>query len=74
VVKKLKKGFMKAEDVIDLVISQEMQVVFSEKGICKPSISKRTATHWLQRLNWRYQKTWNRMYINGHEREDVMAY
>jgi hypothetical protein len=65
---------VKAEDVVDLVASREMQVTFSEKGICKPSISKRTATRWLQKLDWRYQKTRNGMYIDGHEREDVVAY
>ena len=34
-------GFVKAEDVVDLVASPEMQVIFAEKGISKPSISKR---------------------------------
>ena len=65
---------MKAEDVVDLVASPEMQVIFAEKGISKPSISKRTAARWLQKLDWRYQKTRNGMYIDGHEREDVVAY
>jgi hypothetical protein len=74
VVEKSTKGFVKAKDVINLVASPEMQAIFSKKGICKPSISKRTAARWLQRLDWRYQKTRNRMYINGHEREDVVAY
>jgi hypothetical protein len=74
IVEKSKEGFVKAEDVVDLVASREMQVTFSEKGICKPSISKRTATRWLQKLDWRYQKTRNGMYIDGHEREDVVAY
>jgi hypothetical protein len=73
-VEKSKKGFVKAEDVVDLVASPEMQKIFSEKGICKPSISKSTATRWLQKLDWRYQATQNGMYIDGHEREDVVAY
>ncbi len=55
-VEKSKKGFIKAEDVTDLVASPEMQVVFSEKGICKPSISTRMANRWLQKLDWRYQR------------------
>lgn len=74
VVEKSTKGFVKAEDVVDLVASPEMQVIFAEKGISKPSISKRTAARWLQKLDWRYQKTRNGMYIDGHEREDVVAY
>ena len=71
---KAKKGFVKADDLVDLVASPKMQQAFSEKGICKPSISKKTATRWLQKLDWRYQSTRNGMYIDGHEREDVVAY
>jgi hypothetical protein len=73
-VEKSKEGFVRAEDVVDLIASPEIQKTFSEKGICKPSISKKTATRWLQKLDWRYQSAWNGMYIDGHEREDVMAY
>jgi hypothetical protein len=73
-VEKSKKGFVSTEDVVDLVASPEMQNTFSRKGICKPSISKMTATRWLQKLDWRYQSVQNGMYIDGHEREDVVAY
>jgi hypothetical protein len=73
-VEKSKKGFLKAEDVVDLVASPEMQKIFSEKGISKPSISKKTVTRWLQKLDWQYQGIKNGMYIDGHEREDVVAY
>ena len=73
-IEKSKKGFLKAEDVTDLVASPGIQKVFSEKGICKPSILKKTATSWLQKLDWRYQATQNGMYIDDHEREDVVAY
>jgi hypothetical protein len=74
IIERSKNGFVKAEDVVDLVASPEIQRVFSEKGICKSSISKKTATRWLQKLDWRYQGTRNGMYIDGHEREDVVAY
>ena len=73
-VEKAKKGFLKAEDVVDLVEGPEMQRIFSEKGICKRSISKKTATRWLQKLDWRYEGIRNGMYIDGHERDDVVAY
>ena len=73
-VEKSKKGFIKVEDIANLVASPEMQVVFSEKGICKPSISMRMANRWLQKLDWRYQRARNGMYIDGHERENVVAY
>ncbi|KAI0281130.1 hypothetical protein BGY98DRAFT_1095071 [Russula aff. rugulosa BPL654] len=73
-VEKSKKGFLKAEDLVDLVATPEMQEIFSEKGICKKSISKNMATRWLQKLDWRYKGIKKGMYINGHEREDVVAY
>jgi hypothetical protein len=69
-----KDGFVKAEDIVDLVASPEMQKTFAEKGICKASISKSTAICWLKHLDWRYQTAQNGMYIDGHEREDVVAY
>ena len=52
IIEKSKNGFIKAKDVVDVVASPGMQKIFSEKGICKPSISKKTATHWLQKLDW----------------------
>ena len=54
IIEKFKKGFLKAEDIVDLVASPEIQKVFSKKGICKPLISKKTATCWLQKLDWQY--------------------
>ena len=75
VVEKSTKGFVKAEDVVDLVASPEMQVIFAEKGISKPSISKRTAARWLQKLGLEVPKNPERdVRIDGHEREDVVAY
>jgi hypothetical protein len=73
-VEKSKKGFLRAEDLVDLIASPEMQKTFSEKGICKASISKKTATRWLEKLDWRYEGVRNGMYIDGHEREDVVEY
>src|SRR5882762_4231334 len=67
--KRPKDGFVKAEDVVDLVASPEMQKTFAKKGICKASISKSTAIRWLKHLDWRYQTAQNGMYIDGHERE-----
>ena len=63
-VEKSKKGFLKAEDLVDLVATPEMQEIFSEKGICKKSISKKTATCWLQKLDWRYKGIKKGMYID----------
>ena len=32
------------------------------------------AQWWLKKLRWRYTKKKNSMYIDGHEREDVVDY
>ena len=73
-VEKSKNGSIKAEDLVNLVASPEMQKTLSENGLCKPSISKRIAARWLQKLDWQYQCTRNGLYINGHKREDIVAY
>lgn len=51
-----------------------MQAQLDEAGIHKTSISVWTARHWLKCLDWRYGRRKNGMYIDGHEREDVVAY
>jgi hypothetical protein len=71
---KSKAGFIKAQDVCDIVASEKLQILFSRLGIHKPSISQSTAKRWLAKLKWRYSKTKNGMYIDGHERDDIVAY
>ena len=65
------KRYFKAEDVIDFVTSPEMQEAM---GTTKTSISKRTAHCWLKKMDWRYGRAPNGMYINGHECSDVVEY
>jgi hypothetical protein len=43
-------------------------------GTKKYTISIRTARRWLKKLDWRYGRKRSGMYIDGHEREDVVAY
>ena len=50
-VEKFKQEFLRADDLVDLIASLEMQKIFSEKGIYKPSILKLTAICWLQKLD-----------------------
>jgi hypothetical protein len=71
---KAKGGFIKAEDVCEIVASEKIQGLFLRQGIHKPSISKTAAQRWLAKLKWRYSKKKNGMYIDGHERDDVVAY
>ena len=72
--KRAKGGFIKAEDVCEIVASEKIQILFSRLGIRKPTISRATAQRWLAKLEWRYSKKKNGMYIDGHERDDVVAY
>ena len=69
-----KGHYITASDVVEIVAGPVMQETFSHSGISRPSISERTACRWLQRLSWRYGPMRNGMYIDGHEREDVVAY
>ncbi|KAI0266630.1 hypothetical protein BGY98DRAFT_1069572 [Russula aff. rugulosa BPL654] len=71
---KAARGFLKAEDVVDIVASPEMQTIFARKGIVKPSISVNTGVRWLEKLGWTYGKLKNGMYLDGHERDDVVEY
>ena len=71
---KVKGPYMKAGDVVDVIASPEIQAILRQKGICKPSITERTARRWLAGLGWRYGKMQSGMYIDGHEREDVVEY
>ncbi|KAJ6590451.1 hypothetical protein DFH09DRAFT_908654 [Mycena vulgaris] len=63
-----------AQHLVDFIATPEMQGKLDEAGIHKQSISVWTARRWLKRLDWRYGQRKNGMYIDGHEREDVVAY
>ena len=69
-----KRGYLKAADVVEIVSSPEMQASLTQVGVSKPTIAERTARDWLKKLNWRYEEKRNGMYIDGHEREDVVRY
>ncbi|KAF9254123.1 hypothetical protein L218DRAFT_1055222, partial [Marasmius fiardii PR-910] len=47
--------------------------IFPQLNIDK-SLSIRTAHHWLIRLGWRLTQLWKGVYMDGHEREDVVKY
>jgi hypothetical protein len=72
--KRAKSGFIKAEDVCEIVASEKIQALFTRLGVDKPRVSLSTAKRWLAKMKWRYSKMKNRMYIDSHEREDVVAY
>jgi hypothetical protein len=71
---KMKLKSIKATDLIDVISSPKIQDQFKLAGIDRPIISERTAHRWLGSLGWRYGRQKNGMYIDGHEREDVVQY
>jgi hypothetical protein len=66
--------YLKAADVVNVITSLEIQAIFRQKGISKDSISESTAQHWLSGLGWQYGKLKSGMYIDGHERDNVVEY
>jgi len=66
-----KEGYVRAQDIVDYVSTPAIQ---EKLGMKKRAISVRTAHRWLKKLNWRYGRKKNGMYIDGHEREDVVEY
>ena len=69
-----KKGYIRAQNIVDFIETPEMQQELEENGAQKKKISLRTAQRWLHRMGWRYGKKTKGMYIDGHEREDVVKY
>ncbi|KAF7302004.1 RNF220 domain-containing protein [Mycena indigotica] len=69
-----KNKHFRAQDIVDFVASAGMQERLETAGIQKRSISVRTARRWLKRMDWRFGARKNGMYVDGHEREDVVAY
>ena len=67
-------GFIKAQDICDIVAAEDLQGMFSRLGIHKPRISLSTAQRWLAKMEWHYGKPKNGMYIDGHERDNVVEY
>ena len=66
-----KKGYIRAQDIVDYVATPEVQERLGTKA---RGISVRTARRWLAKLNWRYTRTSKGMYVDGHERNDVVEY
>ena len=69
-----KNGYIRAQDIVDFMETPEMQQKLDEIGSRKKKISLRTAQRWLHAMGWRYGRKKNGMYVDGHEREDVVEY
>ncbi|THU79940.1 hypothetical protein K435DRAFT_810298 [Dendrothele bispora CBS 962.96] len=71
---KSKKGYIFAKDIVEYVNSEEVQKKLCTEDGKAVTITIRTAQRWFKKLDWRYGKKSRGMYIDGHEREDVVRY
>jgi hypothetical protein len=71
-----REGHFCAQDIVDFVASDEIQGMLEESGVeaKQRSISIWTARRWLKQQDWWFGKKKNGMYVDGHEREDVVKY
>jgi hypothetical protein len=69
-----KNNYIRAQDIVDFMQTPEMQEKLEEISSKKKKISLHTAQRWLHRMGWRYGRKRNGMYVDGHEREDVVEY
>ena len=67
-----KTGYIWAQDLVDYIAKLEVQEKLAGKTCT--TIHHRTACHWLKKLNWWYTRKKNGMYVDGHERDDVIQY
>ena len=73
-VEKAGKGFLKAQDLVEIVASADMQANFAQKGISKPSISIKTVLRWLEKLGWTFEQLKNGMYSGLKNRCNVFQF
>jgi hypothetical protein len=69
-----KKKYIRALDIVDFIATPEMQAKLQARNVKKRSISLRSAQRWLHHFGWQYGRLRKGMYIDGHERADVVAY
>ncbi|KAI9057198.1 hypothetical protein FKP32DRAFT_1615362 [Trametes sanguinea] len=62
--------YVRSADIVDFLATPSVQQRF---GLSK-TISLSTAHGWMYELGYRWQKTPNGQYVDGHEREDVVQY
>jgi len=66
-----KKGYIRAQDIVDYVATPEVQ---ARLGTRARGIHIRTAQRWLHKISCRYTQKKKGMYVDGHERDDVVEY
>jgi len=68
---KTKDGYISTQDVMEIVASPEMVEMLGDKHT---KLLESTAQRWLKKMEWRYGCKKNGMYIDGHERSDIVEY
>jgi hypothetical protein len=70
------QGHFRADTIVDFIASEGMQAKLEKKGvpIQNRTISVWTARCWLKALDFCFGHHKNGMYIDRHEREDVVEY
>ena len=63
--------YVKAEDLVEYLNREDVKAWYGDESI---SISSATARRWMTRLGYQWADTPSGQYIDGHEREDVVAY
>ncbi|KAF8478293.1 hypothetical protein JB92DRAFT_3134072 [Gautieria morchelliformis] len=66
----LNKKYLKAVDIVWYLAKPEVK----ERLGLKKTPSECTARQWMHAMNYQYGKSANGMYVDGHEREDVVDY
>jgi hypothetical protein len=63
-----KNGFLLATDIMEVIVSPEIQAQLLQTGIYRPLIRKSTVCCWLGKLGWRHGRHQNGMYSDcyGH--------
>ncbi|KAI0083234.1 hypothetical protein BDY19DRAFT_900582 [Irpex rosettiformis] len=70
-----REGYIRAQDVVDYVAKPDVQErLVGVNGGRPVTISISTGRRWLKKLSWRYTRVRKGMYVDGHEREDVVEY
>jgi hypothetical protein len=64
-----KDGYVRAQDMVDMMSTPEMKHYLGAKS----GITIQTGQQWLHKMNWQYGKATKGMYIDGHERIDVVV-
>lgn len=62
--------YVRAEDIVEYLSRPEVQA----KHNLAQTVSLATAKRWMRLMDYRWTKTPSGQYVDGHEREDVVAY